>query len=60
MAKCGQACEVYSRVVGYFRPTTNWNKGKSAEFEERTEFQETPSMMNKLCKKSIKEIEADR
>ena len=28
-------CEVYSRVVGYFRPVQNWNKGKRAEFLDR-------------------------
>ncbi len=28
MAKCGQKNEVYSRVCGYFRPVSDWNKGK--------------------------------
>lgn len=28
-------CEVYSRVVGYYRPIQNWNKGKRQEFKER-------------------------
>ncbi len=28
-------CEVYSRVVGYFRPVSNWNPGKQREFSER-------------------------
>jgi len=28
-------CEVYSRVVGYFRPVSNWNAGKQVEFNER-------------------------
>jgi len=28
-------CEVYSRVVGYFRPVDQWNQGKQAEFAER-------------------------
>ena len=27
--------EVYSRVVGYFRPTQDWNKGKLSEFTDR-------------------------
>lgn len=31
-------CEVYSRVVGYLRPVQQWNKGKVAEFDVRTEF----------------------
>ncbi len=27
--------EIYSRVVGYYRPIQNWNKGKVEEFGER-------------------------
>jgi ribonucleoside-triphosphate reductase len=30
--------EVYSRVVGYFRPVQQWNKGKQEEFKDRKEF----------------------
>lgn len=33
--KCGLECEVYSRVVGYYRPVQQWNKGKQAEFKRR-------------------------
>ena len=29
--------EIYSRVVGYFRPVNQWNKGKQAEFADRKE-----------------------
>ena len=28
-------CEIYSRVVGYMRPVSQWNKGKKEEFSER-------------------------
>ena len=28
-------CEIYSRVVGYLRPTCQWNEGKQQEFKER-------------------------
>jgi ribonucleoside-triphosphate reductase len=31
-------CQTYSRVVGYMRPTTNWNLGKQEEFKDRTMF----------------------
>jgi ribonucleoside-triphosphate reductase len=31
--------EVYSRVVGYFRPVQQWNKGKQEEFKDRREFE---------------------
>jgi len=27
--------EIYSRVVGYYRPVQNWNKGKAEEFSQR-------------------------
>jgi hypothetical protein len=30
--------EVYSRVVGYFRPVQNWNAGKKEEFKDRKPF----------------------
>ncbi|MBU1119514.1 anaerobic ribonucleoside-triphosphate reductase [Patescibacteria group bacterium] len=33
-----QECEVYSRVVGYLRPISQWNDGKGAEFEDRLEY----------------------
>ena len=33
--KCGEATEVYSRVVGFLRPVSQWNKGKQAEFDMR-------------------------
>ena len=35
---CGGECEVYSRVVGYIRPITQWNKGKRQEFKDRKTF----------------------
>ena len=31
-------CEVYSRVVGYFRPVGSWNKGKTQEYKDRKMF----------------------
>jgi len=38
-------CEVYSRVVGYIRPVSQWNKGKKEEYKERQEFK----MGNQSC-----------
>jgi ribonucleoside-triphosphate reductase (formate) len=35
---CGGEMEVFSRVVGYYRPVANWNDGKQAEYEDRKEF----------------------
>ena len=31
--KCESQCEVYSRIVGYLRPISQWNKGKREEFK---------------------------
>ncbi len=35
---CGGETEVWSRVVGYYRPVQNWNKGKQSEYQERKVF----------------------
>ncbi|WP_207729292.1 ribonucleoside triphosphate reductase [Clostridium sp. 'deep sea'] len=35
---CGLTCEVWSRVVGYYRPVQCWNNGKREEFKDRVEF----------------------
>jgi ribonucleoside-triphosphate reductase len=36
---CRQRTEVFSRVVGFYRPVQQWNNGKKAEFKDRKEFQ---------------------
>ena len=36
--ECGKKTEVYSRVVGYYRPIQNWNRGKRHEFDLRKTF----------------------
>ena len=33
-------CEVWTRVMGYHRPTTSFNKGKQSEHKERKHFTE--------------------
>jgi ribonucleoside-triphosphate reductase len=35
---CGAETEVYTRVVGYYRPVKMWNRGKQAEYAEREVF----------------------
>ena len=37
-AKCDEKVEIFSRVVGYYRPVTRWNDGKKEEFVERNTF----------------------
>ena len=36
--ECGEECEVYSRITGYYRPVKAWNKGKKEEFGDRVEY----------------------
>jgi ribonucleoside-triphosphate reductase len=38
---CGSNCEVYSRIVGYLRPVSQWNDGKQAEYAMRKKFRLT-------------------
>lgn len=44
-----QRCEIWTRVMGYYRPITNFNKGKQSEAKERKMFKEPGS-----CKHSGK------
>ncbi|MEM3631153.1 MAG: anaerobic ribonucleoside-triphosphate reductase, partial [Nitrososphaerota archaeon] len=36
--KCDQLTEIFSRIVGYFRPVNFWNNGKKEEFKLRKYF----------------------
>jgi len=31
-------CEIWSRIVGYYRPTDSWNAGKQQEYVDRLPF----------------------
>jgi ribonucleoside-triphosphate reductase len=31
-------CEIYSRVVGFLSPVSQWNRGKKEEFRDRVTF----------------------
>nr|WP_255567444.1 ribonucleoside triphosphate reductase [Corynebacterium sp. TAE3-ERU16] len=37
---CGEETEMWTRVMGYFRPVSSFNTGKKGEFRERTYFAE--------------------
>lgn len=45
-----QPCEIWTRVMGYLRPVSEFNKGKKAEFYERTYFSEH-NILNNLKKR---------
>jgi hypothetical protein len=34
----GTECEIYDRIVGYYRPLKGWNPGKKDEFNLRKRF----------------------
>lgn len=34
----GQECEVYSRIVGYYRSISNYNRGRAQEFKDRKNY----------------------
>jgi ribonucleoside-triphosphate reductase len=36
---CGDKTEIYSRVVGFLRPVSQWHNGKQSEFENRTTYE---------------------
>lgn len=36
-----QPCEVWTRVMGYHRPVSSFNRGKKSEHAERLHFQES-------------------
>lgn len=33
-----QHCEIYSRIVGYLSPLSQWNLGKKSEWKDRKTF----------------------
>jgi len=41
-------CEIYTRVMWYFRPVSHFNIWKKAEFYERKYFDEHKSMNSKF------------
>ena len=43
-ADCGADTEVYSRIVGYYRPLKQWNQGKQEEYNHRETYHEETSL----------------
>jgi hypothetical protein len=41
----GRDIEVYSRIVGYYRPIKNWNAGQREAYSERKTFILTPKAL---------------
>jgi len=52
--------ECYSRVAGYFRPVTQWNKGKQSEFADRVTYDIKSEIKNTLkIEKSKGNVDAE-
>ena len=47
--ECGKECEVWSRVVGYLRPTNQYNKGKQKETTDRKKFDRVFTETDNIC-----------
>lgn len=47
-----QLCEVWTRVMGYYRPVENYNLGKKSEYRERVCFKEPQLSQKEEIKKA--------
>ncbi|MBN2384417.1 ribonucleoside triphosphate reductase [bacterium] len=45
---CAEECEIYSRIVGYFRTLKQWNKGKKEEFKLRKTFDKSCTLVDSV------------
>ncbi len=50
-----QPVECWTRVMGYFRPVSHFNKGKKSEFAERVWFDE--QKVGGCCEKTVEETQ---
>ncbi len=41
-------CEIYTRVMGYYRPVSQFNNGKKSEFYTRSYFDENTTANSKF------------
>ena len=53
-----QECEVWSRVMGYHRPVSEYNKGKKEEFYERKCFTEEKAVSHLNCQETLDNLMA--
>lgn len=50
------ACEVWSRIVGYYRPIQDWNPSKVLEFSERKTYVMQPATEGERAELDIVEL----
>lgn len=46
-----QKCEIWTRVMGYYRPIENYNLGKKSEYKDRKCFKEVSCDDTASCSK---------
>ncbi len=46
-----QKCEIWTRVMGYYRPVEHYNLGKQSEYKERKCFKEVSVNYESGCQK---------
>jgi hypothetical protein len=46
-------CEIWTRVMGYHRPLSNFNRGKQAEHRERCYFREDSLFSLEACANGV-------
>lgn len=55
---CGKPCLVWARVVGYYSPIQQWNRGKKAEYRQRRVFAapalDDPEMVERINAAMVK------
>ncbi len=52
---CGEETEVYTRIVGYYRPVKNWNHGKKSEYSERVTYNSKDEKIAITIESKVKE-----
>ena len=53
MGKCQGQTIVYSRITGYYQPTSQWNPGKAEEFSDRKKYTTSTQLQNDSIDKVI-------
>lgn len=53
-----QPCEIWTRVMGYFRPVSAFNIGKKSEYAERQCFSEKKAVEETECLNSAENLKS--
>ncbi|KAI5291872.1 hypothetical protein KEM54_003728 [Ascosphaera aggregata] len=56
---CQAECLVYSRIVGYYRPVQDWNKGKKTEYSMRKTYKYDTRLLHKSETSSARSVSSE-